>query len=514
MRDGIAFILHALALQTHGANLGANHTRDTQDSMGKLVDKVVDALFDQALKLLPLHYSELRGTTLVKPGHVRIPRQVSPFPSRASHLPVSSSLLPHRCHFARDSGIVKASKYSLIASGTNMPHPDKVAKGGEDAWFIKANEKGGGAIAVIDGVGGYSKYDIDPGLYAKVLAYEVDKAYDSCFNLKGAIAEAQSNTKLPGASTVCVVEVEDTKLRAANLGDSGFRVIRDGKIVLASPSLQHFFNCPYQLAYEALIDKEQSKIMSNTADDAQTFDFDVQPGDLVVAGSDGLFDNVFDSEVARVATEAAKGGGGGTLTATKAASDALVKLARKNAEDPNLESPYILEMRADIESKQGFLGKMMAKTKKGGKMDDITVVVGMVVETRSATDLPEAVAESAELGKMIEDVREKARPAEARTDAIVKQRARDKENEKYEEQLTMQAVMGGRMGAAGNINLKRVASKSAEDSGGPGLFTAEEIEAMDKFTVRQLLEKNGLPTSGKLATLKERLAQVKSKPGP
>ena len=58
----------------------------------------------------------------------------------------------------------------------------------------------------------------------------------------------------PGAATFCVIQMDGTKIKAANVGDSGFRVVRAGKVVFASPALQHYFNCPYQLAFQALAD--------------------------------------------------------------------------------------------------------------------------------------------------------------------------------------------------------------------------------------------------------------------
>ena len=37
-------------------------------------------------------------------------------------------------------------------------------------------------------------------------------------------------------------------LHSANLGDSGFLVIRKGEVVHKSSEQQHYFNTPYQLA--------------------------------------------------------------------------------------------------------------------------------------------------------------------------------------------------------------------------------------------------------------------------
>ncbi|EEH60654.1 uncharacterized protein MICPUCDRAFT_5690, partial [Micromonas pusilla CCMP1545] len=201
-----------------------------------------------------------------------------------------------------------------------LPHPDKVDKGGEDAWFAKIGPDGGGAMYLADGVGGFNEQGVDPGLYARIMR------------------EAQENTKLPGASTCVLVSCDGTKIRAANLGDSGFRVIRGGRVVRASDPQEHYFNCPYQLAYEPLSED------TDLASDALTYEIDVVPGDLVVLGSDGLFDNVFDEEIAEVATAAAFSvAGAGALSAARASAEALARTARNHAEDPLFESPYALD---------------------------------------------------------------------------------------------------------------------------------------------------------------------------
>ena len=44
----------------------------------------------------------------------------------------------------------------------NIPHDDKVYKGGEDAWTASPR-----LIAVADGVGGWATKGVDPGLFSK-----------------------------------------------------------------------------------------------------------------------------------------------------------------------------------------------------------------------------------------------------------------------------------------------------------------------------------------------------------
>ena len=41
--------------------------------------------------------------------------------------------------------------------------------------------------------------------------------------------------------------IEGTSLKAANVGDSGFMVMRKDKVVMRSPAQQHQFNFPYQI---------------------------------------------------------------------------------------------------------------------------------------------------------------------------------------------------------------------------------------------------------------------------
>lgn len=53
-----------------------------------------------------------------------------------------------------------------------------------------------------------------------------------------------------GSSTACIVALhkKERRLYTANLGDSGFLVIRDDQVVHRSQEQQHYFNTPFQLA--------------------------------------------------------------------------------------------------------------------------------------------------------------------------------------------------------------------------------------------------------------------------
>lgn len=51
-------------------------------------------------------------------------------------------------------------------------------------------------------------------------------------------------TRLPGSTTACILRLDGERgvLNAANLGDSGFLLLRGGQLFFQSPALQHFFD--------------------------------------------------------------------------------------------------------------------------------------------------------------------------------------------------------------------------------------------------------------------------------
>ncbi|XP_040362573.1 probable protein phosphatase 2C 26 isoform X3 [Rosa chinensis] len=216
--------------------------------------------------------------------------------------------------------------------GTHLiPHPSKVEKGGEDAFFVSTYN--GGVIAVADGVSGWAEQKVDPSLFPKeLMAYassfveDVEQVND---NPQVLIGKAHAATSSIGSATVIVAMLERNGiLKIANVGDCGLRVIRE---VVSSVELVE--------------------------------------GDTIVMGSDGLFDNVFDHEIVSNLT--------GYKDVAEAAK-ALANLASNHSLDAKFDSPYIIEARArGFEAP--FWKKILGMKLTGGKPDDITVVVGQVV---------------------------------------------------------------------------------------------------------------------------------------
>ena len=53
-----------------------------------------------------------------------------------------------------------------------------------------------------------------------------------------------------GSSTACVIVLnrETCHVYTANIGDSGFVIVRHGEVVHRSEEQQHYFNTPFQLS--------------------------------------------------------------------------------------------------------------------------------------------------------------------------------------------------------------------------------------------------------------------------
>jgi protein phosphatase PTC7 len=249
----------------------------------------------------------------------------------------------------------KADQLVLNSGGFMMPHPRKVAKGGEDSFYIAAS---GRSLGVADGVGGWSDVGVDPGEFSRKLMRNARQVSEAEAALPGNLLEpvrimeeAYEQTKsLIGSSTACIVCLNGSQLHAANIGDSGFFVVRDGKVVFETPAQQHSFNFPYQIGSHG-----------DPVGSSQKFTIHVEPGDVLIAGSDGLFDNVFTSRAAKIVWDAKKRG-----ATPGVAAQQLATFASMRSRDPAYLSPFAKHAR-----QAGF-------HYQGGKVDDITVVVSYV----------------------------------------------------------------------------------------------------------------------------------------
>lgn len=271
---------------------------------------------------------------------------------------------------------------------------------------------------VADGVGGWGELGIDAGEYARSLMLNCRDAAASAtaeahkkrkkegamssssdkksprssssssslfVDPKAVLTVGHSRTTAQGSATACVLSLDPRtgELAAANLGDSGFVIVGGGgggggggsskngngsknssevagRVAFKSPQQQHGFNFPFQLG--------AAGSASDSPADAEEFLLPTNPGDVVVVGTDGLFDNVFADEVARLASLSKARGDG-----PAEAAEVVAAFARRRAADTEAATPFAVAAQA------------MGYNYRGGKMDDITVVVGFIEDSSSAS---------------------------------------------------------------------------------------------------------------------------------
>ena len=103
----------------------------------------------------------------------------------------------------------------------------------------------------------------------------------------------------------------------------------------------------------------------------QLYTVDLSAGDIIVAATDGLFDNVYSEESAVLVSELRKRG-----QDAEAAASGLAQFARTRAADPHHLSPF-----AHGATLAGW------PNVHGGKMDDITVLVAYVLPNAQSAKL-------------------------------------------------------------------------------------------------------------------------------
>jgi serine/threonine protein phosphatase PrpC len=167
-------------------------------------------------------------------------------------------------------------------------------------------------------------------------------------------------------STACRL-TPDKELEIANLGDSGVRIIRNGKVVFRTDSLQHEFNMPYQLGHPALLP------VTDYASSAEVYRPAVQHNDVLVMASDGLFDNMWDEDLEEVVRRHVSPGQEVSVEILEHLAKEAASAAATNSQDKMFKSPWSV-----ASASSGQVSLMRKLFPKGGKLDDITVIVAQL----------------------------------------------------------------------------------------------------------------------------------------
>ncbi|KAI9141778.1 phosphatase 2C-like domain-containing protein, partial [Paraphysoderma sedebokerense] len=172
-------------------------------------------------------------------------------------------------------------------------------KCGEDAYFIK-NDDDHLYFGVADGVGGWatdSKGEISSRDFSWSLMNHCRDSSGPEFSPKKILdlgyQKLRNSGILKGGSSTAVIldfNKKTGQLSTANLGDSGYIIIRDGRVAFKSVEMQHYFNCPYQLSLKP----------GDLPRNAYETTHQLVPNDIVIAATDGLFDNLYEEDILRI----------------------------------------------------------------------------------------------------------------------------------------------------------------------------------------------------------------------
>ncbi|EPY20154.1 protein phosphatase 2C [Strigomonas culicis] len=202
------------------------------------------------------------------------------------------------------------------------PHPDKIETGGDDA-FLSLD----GALSVLDGVSWWKdNAGVDAGLYSAAMAramYDyiedelfgdipvtsfrlLDRAYEQCKHseVQGTCTALVATLQEPkedihakdgytlvqldeDAGSANLTDLDNPLLDVVSVGDCSLMVLRYGKIIYRTEEQAHAMDFPFQLGTGS----------KDTPSSGIKVLVPVQPGDVVVMGSDGIFDNVYPERI-------------------------------------------------------------------------------------------------------------------------------------------------------------------------------------------------------------------------
>ena len=227
---------------------------------------------------------------------------------------------------------------------------------GEDNYFITVNSESDVYAAVADGVGGWAEhgYDSDVVVTPKDI---IDLSYNKI--------KEDKIVEVGGTTAIVAHFPKDGLLKVANLGDSWCGVFRDYQLVFQTKYQSVGFNAPYQLY---IIPEEMERnarlsgrsYITNTPKDADEYEFQLKSNDVVILATDGVTDNIAPEDIELFLKDNSKMLSNDLDKFSKTLVQNVVKLSK----DPNYPSVFAQE-----------ISKLTGKLYKGGKEDDITLVL-------------------------------------------------------------------------------------------------------------------------------------------
>lgn len=305
----------------------------------------------------------------------------------------------HKTHRISSTDALELVLASYMVAHPKAPKAPLTPDNSSDSCFINDDAQ---TFGLADGVGEWQHYGLNPKFYSNELMAHCDailerelQMVDSGFSTspvtevcRNAMDHAYRMTENYGSSTAILAAFRENMLSFASLGDSAILVLRirdplsrSISVIYKSIEQQHAFNCPFQLThipkpeeYDSLrnqglhqltkVLRRGEKIYQDSCTDAFCEEIALQETDIVIAATDGLFDNLYDYDIATIAEKRLALNEPAPIFASKLAQ-ILTETAVEKSWNSTYKSPF-----ARRAQKQGL-------SFIGGKQDDTTVIVGV-----------------------------------------------------------------------------------------------------------------------------------------
>ncbi|CDY72337.1 BnaAnng40740D, partial [Brassica napus] len=254
---------------------------------------------------------------------------------------------------ASDREELVSKSFYLESGSASLQNPNKALAGREDAYFISDNNNW---LGVADGVSQWSFEGISEGMYAQELMSNCEKIISDetaeiCDDPVHVLHRSVNETKSSGSSTALIAHLSNNELHIANIGDSGFMVVRNRTVLQKSSPMFHHFCFPLHITRGDDILKL-----------AEVYHVNLEEGDVVITASDGLFDNLYEKEIVSIVCRLLEQG----LEPQRIAELVAAK-AQEVGRSETERTPF-----GDAAKEEGHDGY------RGGKLDAVTVIVSLV----------------------------------------------------------------------------------------------------------------------------------------
>jgi protein phosphatase PTC7 len=185
----------------------------------------------------------------------------------------------------------------FLSASFSRQHPAKAGQIDADVCILHHR-----FLGVCDGVSQVASLNISPAEFPRDL---LDQCWEVLQTTAGSdlievLVQAFLRSSCLGSTTCVLCELGGNRLAIASVGDSELRILRRGpdnlyEVIFRTVAGKANEYTPHQVC--RLPGTQDTDTVSNIRNTAQSYTTSVKCGDLLVLGSDGVFDNLFDGEI-------------------------------------------------------------------------------------------------------------------------------------------------------------------------------------------------------------------------